>query len=133
MEERLLLHGFRLGRHDLAVNQGVEPAAAVLADAADADPAGAKNAPMGARDAAHAAGSDGIVERFAEQSLADIRLGFVTGPQVAYPQALRRLFTGEVGTNGRSERRVGIQGDRRRSSVGLGGARRVRLVFHQAL
>jgi hypothetical protein len=133
VEEGLLLNGLGLGRNDLAVDEGVEPTAAVLADAADSDAARAEDAAMGTGQAAHASGSDRIVERFTKQSLADVGLGFVTRPEVTYPKTNRRLLPGEAGANGRGEWRVWIQGDRRRPSECIRGVGRERFVVHQAL
>jgi hypothetical protein len=133
VEEGLLLDRLSFGRYDFAVDERVEPTAAVLADAADSDSARAEDTAMGAGYAAHAARSDRIVVRFAKQSLADVGLGFVTGPEVIYTEANRGLLAGEPGADGRGECRVGIQGDRRRPSEGIRGADRERLVVHQAL
>src|ERR1035437_3832676 len=87
--EGLLLHGLGLGRHDFAIDERVQAAAAVLAHATDSDPARAEDAAVGTCDAANTPRSERIVERFAQKSLANIRLEFVSGAQISYSETFR--------------------------------------------
>jgi hypothetical protein len=88
---------------------------------------------MGAGDASDAAGGDGIIERFAQQGLADVRLGFGAGAKIVDPQACRRLLAREVGAHRLEPWRVRVHLHSRGLGEGFAAASRVRFVVHQAL
>src|SRR5450830_1579160 len=131
--EGLLLDRLGLRHDDLAVDEGVQTPAAVLADAAYADPARAQDAAMGAGHASDAAGSDRIVELLAKQGWPDVRLRLVAWAKVGDPKTCRRLLAREPGANWIRRHCVGIDLDGRRLGEGLGAASWVRLFVHQGL
>ena len=129
--QRLLLDRLGLRRHGLAVDERVQQAATVLADAAQADTARTQDAPMGARDAADAAGGDGVVEGLAQEGKPDARLRRVGWSEVVDPKARRRLLTGHGGANRPMWPGVGIEWDGRRFGERLASVRRRDVVVHQ--